>query len=145
MRNRAGNLISHSRASFSLWAHVTQAPVDPTLGPREGFTRSTHPQKVLLGQGTYRCDAGKPYILNCVRDAKEIMMAQNLDHEYAGIDGIPSYRQKCIELAYGAQSEPIQSKRVVACQGISGTGSFRLGMEFLREWFPNRDAKVYCP
>ena len=73
------------------------------------------------------------------------MMVENLDHEYAGIDGIPSFKQRCIELAYDTASEPIQSKRIAAAQGISGTGSFRLGMEFLKEWYPNKSAKVYCP
>ena len=37
-----------------------------------------------------------------------------MGHEYAGIDGIPTYRQKCIELAYGADSQAIKDKRVVA-------------------------------
>lgn len=74
-----------------------------------------------------------------------MMMAEDLDYEYAGIDGIQSYKQRCIELAYGATSEPIKSNRVVAAQCISGTGSLRLGMEFLKDWHPNRKAKVYCP
>ena len=69
------NLIRGRQRSFSIWSHLTPAPVDPTLGPREGFMKDTHPKKVLLGQGTYRCDEGKPYILDCVKKAKEIMMA----------------------------------------------------------------------
>jgi aspartate aminotransferase len=91
------------------------APPDPILGLNDAFKKDTDPRKVLLGMGAYRCDKGKPYILDCVKKASEIILAKNMDHEYAGIDGIPSYVQKCIELGYGADSEPVKSKRVVGC------------------------------
>jgi len=68
-----------------------------------------------------------------------------MDHEYSGIDGIPSYRQKCLELAYGADSEVVKSNRAVGCQSISGTGSLRVGMEFLKAWYPKKNAKIYVP
>ena len=55
-----------------------------------------------------------------------------MDHEYAGIDGIPSYNKNCAKLAYGADSDAVKNGRVVACQSISGTGSLRVGLEFLR-------------
>ena len=68
-----------------------------------------------------------------------------MDHEYAGIDGIPTYKQRCAELAYGADSDAVKNGRVVAAQSISGTGSLRVGFEFLRQWFPNKNAKIFVP
>ena len=65
--------------------------------------------------GADRDDKGKPYILDCVKKASEIILSKNMDHEYAGIDGIPSYVQKCIELGYGADSEAVMSKRIAGC------------------------------
>lgn len=41
--------------------------------------------------GAYRDDKGKPFILDCVKKASEIILSKNMDYEYAGIDGIPSY------------------------------------------------------
>jgi len=35
-------------------------------------------------------------------------------------------------LGYGANSEAVKSKRIVGCQEISGTGSLRVGLDFLR-------------
>jgi len=55
-----------------------------------------------------------------------------MGHEYSGIDGIPTYRDKCMDLAYGADSAVVKEGRVVACQSLSGTGSLRVGLEFLR-------------
>ena len=56
-------------ASFSVWGQVDAAPPDPILGLNEAFKKDTNPKKVLLGMGVYRDDAGKPYILSCVKKA----------------------------------------------------------------------------
>jgi len=119
-------------AGNSVWGSMEAAPADPILGLNDAFKKDTDPKKVLLGMGAYRDDQGKPFILDCVKKAEEKILRDGMDHEYAGIDGIPSYKQKCLELAYGADSEVVRSKRAVACQSISGTGSLRVGLEFLR-------------
>ena len=67
--------------------------------------------------GAYRDDDNKPFILECVRIAEEKIMKDGMDHEYAGIDGIPSYRDKCIKLAYGADSDVYKSNRVFNSYG----------------------------
>ena len=93
--------------------------------------------------GAYRTDAGQPYILPCVREAESRIFNGQPGHEYAGIDGIPTYNKNCAKLAYGADSDVVQGNRVVAAQSLSGTGSLRVGLEFLRAWFPNPHAKVF--
>jgi aspartate aminotransferase len=133
------------RAFSSVWGHVDQAPADPILGLNDAFKKDTDPRKILLGMGAYRDNDGKPYILDCVKRAEEIIVEKGMDHEYAGIDGIPSYRDKCAQLAYGADATVVKDNRVVSCQSISGTGSLRVGLEFLRQWYPNKNAKVYVP
>lgn len=65
-----------------------------------------------------------------------------MDHEYAGIDGIPSFKDKAAILAFGANGDPYKSKRIANLQALSGTGSLRVGMDFLKEWYPNKKAKV---
>jgi len=54
--------------------------------------------------GAYRDDAGKPYILPCVRIAEERILALDMDHEYAGIQGIDSFVSKSQKLAFGDNS-----------------------------------------
>jgi aspartate aminotransferase len=70
---------------FSAWSHLTPAPADPILGLNEAFKAEKNPKKVLLGMGAYRTDQGKPFILDCVREAEERLLKTNADHEYAGI------------------------------------------------------------
>ena len=66
-----------------------------------------------------------------------------MDHEYAPIDGLAGFRQKAAVVAFGADSDVLKSNRLATCQSLSGTGSLRLGFEFLRQWFPNKNAKIY--
>jgi aspartate aminotransferase len=61
------------------------APVDPIVGLNEIYNKDDYPSKVIVGVGAYRDDAGKPYVLPCVREAEKILMDANLDMEYAGI------------------------------------------------------------
>lgn len=55
-----------------------------------------------------------------------------MNHEYASIDGIPSFREKVIRLGWGKDCVAVREGRVFACQAISGTGSLRVGLDFLR-------------
>ena len=68
-----------------------------------------------------------------------------MDHEYAGIEGIPSYVNNVLKLAYGADSQLLKDGRVAGAQSISGTGSLRLGFEFLAQFYPTKGAEVYVP
>ena len=61
------------------------APQDPIIGLNEEFQRDDFPQKVIVGVGAYRDDAGKPYVLPCVREAEKRLVDQKLDMEYSGI------------------------------------------------------------
>jgi aspartate aminotransferase len=94
--------------------------------------------------GVYRCDQGKPFILNCVRKAEHKILELDMDHEYAGIQGVDSYIAKCLNLAYGADHVAVKEGRIAAAQSISGTGSLRLGMQFLNDWYP-KEANIYTP
>ena len=70
---------------FGTWSAITAAPADPILGLNEAFKKDASPKKVLLGMGAYRCDKGKPFILECVKQAEALILKNNMDHEYAGI------------------------------------------------------------
>ena len=131
--------------SNSAWGHIEQAPADPIFGVNEAFKKDNSADKVLLSVGAYRTDEGKPYVLECVKLAEERILEMGLDHEYAGIDGIASYKDKCAAVAFGADSAVYKEKRIASCQSVSGTGSLRVGLEFLRNWYPNKDAKVFVP
>ena len=138
-------LVRNQRAAFSNWAGLSAAPADPILGLNDAFKKCTDPRKVLLGMGAYRDDDGKPFILPCVRRAEEIILERDMDHEYAGIQGIDSYVDKCLTLAYGENNRARKEGRIAGAQSISGTGSLRLGLQFFSTWYPHKDIDFLIP
>ena len=132
-------------ATFSTWSKLEAAPADPILGLSEAFKKDPNPKKQLLGAGVYRDDNNKPYVLNCIRAAEKIIVERQMDHEYAGIQGIDSFVANSLKLAYGENSQLLKDGRVAGAQSLSGTGSLRLGFEFLKAFYPVKDAEVYTP
>ncbi|XP_077539139.1 glutamate oxaloacetate transaminase 2 [Haemaphysalis longicornis] len=128
----------------SWWSHVEMGPPDPILGVTEAFKKDTNPKKMNLGVGAYRDDAGKPYVLPSVRKAEEMIMSRNLDKEYLPIGGMSDFCNAAARLAFGDESDVIQSKRNTTVQGISGTGSLTVGAFFLGQFFKG-NREIYMP
>ncbi|XP_030059457.1 aspartate aminotransferase, mitochondrial [Microcaecilia unicolor] len=132
-----------ARAS-SWWSHVEMGPPDPILGITEAYKRDTNSKKMNLGVGAYRDDNGKPYVLKCVRKAESQISAKNLDKEYLPIAGLADFNKASAMLALGENSEVVKSNRFVTVQSISGTGSLRIGGNFLQRFYKySRD--LYLP
>jgi aspartate aminotransferase len=88
-------------------------------------------------------------VLPSVRAAEEKMLAAKLNHEYAGIDGVPEFLQHSLAFAYGcaaqgSASEALEGGRVAGIQAISGTGALRVGGEFLKR-FRGLGSAIYVP
>uniref|UniRef100_A0A673VS65 Aspartate aminotransferase n=1 Tax=Salmo trutta TaxID=8032 RepID=A0A673VS65_SALTR len=128
----------------SWWSEVQMGPPDPILGVSEAYKRDTNPKKINLGVGAYRDDQGKPYVLSCVRKAEAQIAAKKLDKEYLAIGGLGDFTKACAKLALGADNEVIKSGKSITVQTISGTGSLRIGANFLSR-FHTEARDVYLP
>jgi len=117
-------------------------PPDAILGVTEAFKRDTNPKKMNLGVGAYRDDAGQPFVLPSVLAAEQKIMAQQLNKEYAPIGGEGAFCTEAAKLAFGEGSDALG--RNVTLQGISGTGSLRVGGQFLTKWWPGNKV-IYLP
>uniref|UniRef100_W5MHG6 Aspartate aminotransferase n=1 Tax=Lepisosteus oculatus TaxID=7918 RepID=W5MHG6_LEPOC len=128
----------------SWWSSVEMGPPDPILGVTEAFKRDGNPKKMNLGVGAYRDDQGKPYVLSCVRKAEALIAAKKLDKEYLPIGGLAEFAKASAELALGPSNEVLKSGRYITVQTISGTGSLRVGANFLSR-FHTASRDVYLP
>ncbi|CAG0917706.1 unnamed protein product [Notodromas monacha] len=126
------------------WNDVEMGPPDAILGVTEAFKRDTNPKKINLGVGAYRDDNGKPFVLPSVKKAVEILHDKHLDKEYAGIIGLPDFVSAAVELALGSGNTVTKNKLNASVQGISGTGSLRIGAAFLSKFSPGPKV-VYLP
>jgi aspartate aminotransferase len=130
--------------SSSWWSNVEMGPPDAILGVTEAYKRDTNPKKINLGVGAYRDDGGKPFILPSVKQAEKVMSDSNLDKEYAPISGDPEFCKLVAQLALGENSEVVKNGLNATVQGISGTGSLRVGAAFFSKWFKPSNT-VYLP
>lgn len=66
-----------------------------------------------------------------------LLHQSNIDHEYLPITGLLEFTEASSKLILGQDSLAIVQNRVAAVQGIAGTGSVRIGAEFLSKYKPN--------
>lgn len=116
------------------WKDVQEGPPDPILGVTVAFNNDSHAEKMLLGVGAYRDDNGKPFVLDCVREAEKRIFEKQLDHEYLPIGGLPAFTKAAQELLFKEDSAVLQDKRVLTVQTLSGTGALRLAAAFLERF-----------
>ena len=53
--------------------------------------------------------------------------------EYIPIEGLAGFNTHSQRLVFGEDSEAVKSGRIVTVQALSGTGSLRVGFEFLNQ------------
>lgn len=128
-----------------LLAAIEMAPRDPILGVTEAFNADPNPRKVNLGVGVYCDDTGKVPLLECVRRAERALADRGGPHVYLPIDGIAAYDRAVRNLVFGAESEVVQADRVVTIQSLGGTGSLRIGADFLRRFAPGAQVWISDP
>lgn len=133
-----------TNSSNSVFAHVVRAPEDPILGVTVAYNKDTSPVKLNLGVGAYRTEEGKPLVLNVVRRAEQMLVNDTSRvKEYLSITGLADFNKLSAKLIFGADSPAIQENRVTTVQCLSGTGSLRVGAEFLAKHYHGHT--IYIP
>ncbi|KAK6129692.1 hypothetical protein DH2020_036558 [Rehmannia glutinosa] len=131
-------------ARISVFDHVVRAPEDPILGVTVAYNKDPSPAKLNLGVGAYRTEEGKPLVLNVVRRAEQMLVNDSSRvKEYLPIVGLADFNKLSAKLILGADSPAIQENRVTTVQCLSGTGSLRVGAEFLARHYHQHT--IYIP
>ncbi|KAJ7965980.1 Aspartate aminotransferase [Quillaja saponaria] len=144
MANHDSISASPTSAADSVFAHVVRAPEDPILGVTVAYNQDPSPVKLNCGVGAYRTEDGKPLVLNVVRRAEQQLVNDlSRNKEYLPIIGLADFNKASARLIFGADSPVIQANRVTTVQSLSGTGSLRVGGEFLAKHYHERT--IYLP
>ncbi|XP_015573116.1 aspartate aminotransferase, cytoplasmic isoform X2 [Ricinus communis] len=108
------------------------------------YSEDASPVKLNLGIGVYREEDGKPHVLNVVRRAEQLLLHDKYaTKEYLPITGLTEFSKLSAELVFGAGSPAITENRVTTVQCLSGSGSLRIGAEFLAKHYHHHT--VYLP
>lgn len=73
-------------------------PPDSIFDVTRRYIADEFPNKVNLGQGTYRDENGQPWVLPSLRIAKEIVV--DAGHEYLPIAGLNTFRDAAVRLVF---------------------------------------------
>ncbi|KAL2834266.1 pyridoxal phosphate-dependent transferase [Aspergillus cavernicola] len=117
--------------SSSIFSSAPRIPPDAIFALTAEYIADPSPQKVNLGQGTYRDDKGQPWVLPSVRESRRIIEERGLLHEYLPILGLKTFREKTAELVFGEGYGKIQDK-LATSQTLSGTGSLHLAGSIIK-------------
>ncbi|MEZ9237414.1 amino acid aminotransferase [Shewanella sp. 10N.286.52.A9] len=122
-----------------IFSQIPQAPADPILGLTDAFKKDPRADKVNLGVGIYKDEAGQTPVLKTVKKAEAILLDAEKTKNYLGIEGVELYNTAVQTLLFGAKNDIIKAKRAYTAQAPGGTGSLRVAAEFLVR---NTDSKT---
>jgi aspartate/tyrosine/aromatic aminotransferase len=115
---------------MSIFSGVAVAPPDAILTLATWFKEDKSPDKVNLGIGAYRTEAGKPWPLPSVLEAQKMVCDDpSEDKEYVPIDGKPEHKKFVQELIFS--DAEIAKGTLATTQAISGTGSLAVCGQFM--------------
>ncbi|MFB2680813.1 amino acid aminotransferase [Shewanella mangrovisoli] len=128
-----------------IFSQVVLAPADPILGLTDTFKADPRQDKVNLGVGIYKDEAGQTPVLQSVKKAEALLLEQEKTKNYLGIEGVQTYNRVVQELLFGEDSELVTSGRAATAQAPGGTGALRIAAEFLLRNTPSRTVWVSNP
>ncbi len=128
-----------------MWKDIQPAPPDSILGLTDAFRKDENPNKVNLGVGVYKDEAGMTPVLRAVKAAEQELLETQATKSYLPISGDPAYTAAVQALILGESNEVISSGRAATAQAPGGTGALRVGGDLIKKFAPNATIWVSNP
>ncbi|MCH2055134.1 MAG: aspartate/tyrosine/aromatic aminotransferase [Thalassotalea sp.] len=114
-----------------MFGSLKALPADPILGLLAKYREDANPQKIDLGVGVYKDEAGHTAILDCVKSAEKYRHDNEDTKVYIGPTGSPLFNEEMAKLIFGNHKVLSENRaRTVSTPG--GTGALRVAAEFIR-------------
>ena len=123
---------------------LTRVPPDPILGVSAAFQKDESPDKVDLGVGVYKDEAGKTPVPRAVKRAEQEMLAAQTSKTYLSPVGNPSFNAQVAALTLGHDLAGRKTDLALA-QAPGGSGALRLGAALLTTARPGSSIHVSDP
>jgi len=124
---------------------LKQLPQDPILQLMQMFRDDTRPDKVDLGVGVYKDDAGNTPIMASVHEAERRLLEGETTKSYVGPAGAAGFNEAMARLILGNTNSLIRDGRTSVIQTPGGCGALRMAAEFLRLCQPDTTVWVSTP
>lgn len=120
-------------------------PQDPILQLMQTFREDLRPEKVDLGIGVYKDDAGNTPIMAAVHNAERQLLEGETTKGYVGPAGSAGFNEAMARLILGGDSPLTRDGRTSVVQTPGGCGALRMAAEFLRLCHPQTTVWVSTP
>ncbi|WP_023603446.1 amino acid aminotransferase [Aliivibrio logei] len=115
-----------------MFEKISAAPADPILGLTDEFKNDPRAEKINLGVGIYKNEAGQTPVLKTVKKAEAVLLDTEKTKSYLTIQGTAEYGLAVQKLLFGNNADVITEKRTQTAQAPGGTGALRVAGEFIK-------------
>ncbi len=117
---------------IALFKDLKALPEDSILGLMAKFRADNSADKIDLGVGVFRDEAGNTPVLACVHRAEAQVLSAQTTKSYVAPAGRAEYNALVQDMVLGAQHVAIAQGRARTVQAPGGCGALRLGAELIR-------------
>ena len=114
-----------------MFESLRAVPADPILNLSILYRQDTNPNKVDLGVGVYKDEAGHTAIMEAVSQAQELILVEEDTKAYVGMAGSKRYCDLLAQTTLGAYHTVLTNNRFAVAQTPGGSGALRVLAEFI--------------
>ncbi|WP_057833076.1 amino acid aminotransferase [Colwellia sp. TT2012] len=115
-----------------MFGSLKALPADPILGLLAKYRKDNNPNKIDLGVGVYKNEAGHTAILNCVKKAEQHRLKTEDTKVYIGPTGSELFNDEMAKLIFTAEHKVLNQNRARTVSTPGGTGALRVAAEFIK-------------
>jgi aromatic-amino-acid transaminase len=130
-------------STVAAFAALHRQPADALLDLIGQYRSDPRPDKIDLGVGVYRDEAGATPVLRAVKAAEAALLAEQHSKGYLGPEGNAEFTRLLADVVLG--SGIAEDERLTGVQTPGGTGALRLGADLLALSHPNARVWVSDP
>ena len=127
-----------------MFSQLQRPPADPILGLSVKFKADENPNKIDLGPGIYKDEAGATPVLACVKTAEGFRVENEASKAYLGSAGSALFNDKIAGLILG-DHKIIRENRIRTVSTPGGTGALRIAGELINKTKPGTKIWVSNP
>ena len=115
-----------------MFASLKASPADPILSLLAKYRDDTNPNKIDLGVGVYKDEAGETTVLECVKKAEQHRTDTETSKVYLGPTGSALFNNQMSQLIFGQDHKVLTDNRARTVSTPGGTGALRVTAEFIK-------------
>jgi aspartate aminotransferase len=128
-----------------MFQSIERRPPDPILGLSAAYKSDTNPDKVDLGVGVYKDEAGNCPVMTAVKKAEQKLWEIEDSKSYIAQAGPELFLKHTPDLLLGNDHVAVKDKRVSTVLAPGGSGALRVAAEFVRRNVPGTRILVSDP